>query len=176
MSFQKLNTVCLDASILPLTVFCSSVALNYQSWDQKMFLNEAKFSLNGHCGYVLMPEFLRKGNFRMDSPDPSLKKTLVLRVRKRKAYEQSLFKKNFKACTSKTEVAFCLFGLSFFDHYILDHNKKTQLHFLQCTCMQSLIMNHKAESTNAKDVHNCKHCEQACTRCWDICNTTNLIS
>ncbi|KAH7970773.1 hypothetical protein HPB49_015443 [Dermacentor silvarum] len=56
------------------------LALNYQSWDQKMFLNEAKFSLNGHCGYVLMPEFLRKGNFKMDSPDPSLKKTLVLRI------------------------------------------------------------------------------------------------
>ncbi|XP_075527977.1 1-phosphatidylinositol 4,5-bisphosphate phosphodiesterase delta-1-like isoform X1 [Dermacentor variabilis] len=61
-------------------VGCQIVALNYQSWDQKMFLNEAKFSLNGHCGYVLMPEFLRKGNFRMDSPDPSLKKTLVLRI------------------------------------------------------------------------------------------------
>ncbi|KAL3194909.1 hypothetical protein MRX96_045821 [Rhipicephalus microplus] len=61
-------------------VGCQIVALNYQSWDQKMFFNEAKFSLNGRCGYVLMPEFLRKGNFRMDSPDPSLKKTLVLRI------------------------------------------------------------------------------------------------
>ncbi|XP_077500324.1 1-phosphatidylinositol 4,5-bisphosphate phosphodiesterase delta-1-like isoform X5 [Amblyomma americanum] len=59
---------------------CQIVALNYQSWDQKMFLNEAKFSLNGRCGYVLMPEFLRKGDFRVDSPDPSLKKTLVLRI------------------------------------------------------------------------------------------------
>lgn len=61
-------------------VGCQIVALNYQSWDQKMFLNEAKFSMNGRCGYVLMPEFLRKGSFNFDRPDPSLKRMLVLRI------------------------------------------------------------------------------------------------
>ncbi|CAN8004371.1 unnamed protein product, partial [Ixodes hexagonus] len=61
-------------------VGCQIVALNYQKWDQKMFMNDAKFSLNGRCGYVLMPEFLRKGTFGLESPDPSLKRTLVLKV------------------------------------------------------------------------------------------------
>ncbi|XP_029839472.2 1-phosphatidylinositol 4,5-bisphosphate phosphodiesterase eta-2 isoform X1 [Ixodes scapularis] len=61
-------------------VGCQIVALNYQSWDQKMFMNEAKFSMNGRCGYVLMPEFLRKGNFGLEAPDPALKRTLVLKV------------------------------------------------------------------------------------------------
>ncbi|KAH8035359.1 hypothetical protein HPB51_004600 [Rhipicephalus microplus] len=35
-------------------VGCQIVALNYQSWDQKMFFNEAKFSLNGRCGYTVI--------------------------------------------------------------------------------------------------------------------------
>ncbi|CAN8004369.1 unnamed protein product, partial [Ixodes hexagonus] len=65
---------------LSLSLSLSLLALNYQKWDQKMFMNEAKFSLNGRCGYVLMPEFLRKGTFGLESPDPALKRTLVLKV------------------------------------------------------------------------------------------------
>lgn len=45
-----------------------------------MFMNEAKFSMNGRCGYVLMPEFLRRGNFNLAKPDPGLKRTLVIKV------------------------------------------------------------------------------------------------
>src|ERR1700690_3510648 len=37
------------------------VALNYQTHEQPMMLNEAMFELNGGCGYVLKPEYLRKG-------------------------------------------------------------------------------------------------------------------
>ena len=38
------------------------VALNYQKRDRMCFLNKAKFSENGGCGYVLKPEFLRTPN------------------------------------------------------------------------------------------------------------------
>ena len=48
--------------ILYLTLLLS-VALNYQTDDKQNFLNRAKFSDNGGCGYVLKPEFLLQ-------PDP----------------------------------------------------------------------------------------------------------
>ena len=36
------------------------VALNYQTISVAMLINWAQFALNGRCGYVLKPEFLRK--------------------------------------------------------------------------------------------------------------------
>jgi len=41
---------------------CQIVALNYQTDDRQNFLNRARFSANGGCGYVLKPEFLRNPN------------------------------------------------------------------------------------------------------------------
>ena len=41
-----------------------SVALNYQTDDKPNFLNRAKFSDNGGCGYILKPDFLNE-------PDPN---------------------------------------------------------------------------------------------------------
>jgi hypothetical protein len=38
------------------------VALNYQTVSEPMFLNLALFELNGNCGYILKPEYLRTGN------------------------------------------------------------------------------------------------------------------
>lgn len=38
-----------------------SVALNYQSEGRVMQLNEAKFRVNGNCGYVLKPQQMCKG-------------------------------------------------------------------------------------------------------------------
>ncbi|CAC9515387.1 phospholipase c-like protein [Leishmania infantum JPCM5] len=35
------------------------VALNYQTWDDDMRLNDGMFSLNKGCGYVLKPDYLR---------------------------------------------------------------------------------------------------------------------
>jgi hypothetical protein len=40
------------------------VALNYQTEDKQNFLNAARFSDNGGCGYVLKPEFLRDESIR----------------------------------------------------------------------------------------------------------------
>ncbi|KND00834.1 phosphatidylinositol phospholipase C [Spizellomyces punctatus DAOM BR117] len=37
------------------------VAMNYQTFDKGMQLNHAMFNLNGRCGYVLKPSFLRRG-------------------------------------------------------------------------------------------------------------------
>lgn len=37
---------------------CQMVALNYQTPDKPMQLNEGKFLQNGKCGYVLRPEFM----------------------------------------------------------------------------------------------------------------------
>ena len=36
-----------------------AVALNYQKDDNQNFYNRARFSVNGGCGYVLKPDFLR---------------------------------------------------------------------------------------------------------------------
>jgi hypothetical protein len=41
---------------------CQMVALNYQTDDESTFVNNAKFSDNGGCGYVLKPSFLTKPN------------------------------------------------------------------------------------------------------------------
>lgn len=39
------------------------VALNYQTPDRAMQINEAKFMLNGKCGYLLRPKFMFDENF-----------------------------------------------------------------------------------------------------------------
>lgn len=39
---------------------CQMVALNYQTPDKAMQLNQGKFRQNGGCGYVLRPEFMFK--------------------------------------------------------------------------------------------------------------------
>ena len=44
--------------LLPWNAGCQMVALNYQTNDKTMFVNNAKFSDNGGCGYVLKPRFL----------------------------------------------------------------------------------------------------------------------
>jgi len=38
-----------------------SVALNYQTACREMQLNQGLFQDNGGCGYVLKPEFMRRG-------------------------------------------------------------------------------------------------------------------
>lgn len=48
------------------------VALNFQTGDKPMQLNQAKFRDNGKCGYLLKPEFMTHDGF-----DPYDKKTLV---------------------------------------------------------------------------------------------------
>lgn len=48
------------------------VALNYQTGDRYMQLNQAKFRDNGNCGYLLKPDFMFKDDF-----DPNDKNTLV---------------------------------------------------------------------------------------------------
>lgn len=48
------------------------VALNYQTGDKPMQLNQAKFRDNGNCGYLLRPDFMFRDDF-----DPYDKNTLV---------------------------------------------------------------------------------------------------
>lgn len=48
------------------------VALNYQTGDKPMQLNQAKFRDNGNCGYLLKPEFMFRDEF-----DPYDKNTLI---------------------------------------------------------------------------------------------------
>ncbi|NXM71028.1 PLCH1 phosphodiesterase, partial [Serilophus lunatus] len=64
-------------------VGCQLVALNYQSEGRVMQLNEAKFRVNGNCGYVLKPQQMCKGSFNPYSADPlpaSPKKQLILKI------------------------------------------------------------------------------------------------
>ncbi|XP_076346319.1 1-phosphatidylinositol 4,5-bisphosphate phosphodiesterase delta-4-like isoform X2 [Tachypleus tridentatus] len=56
-------------------VGCQLVALNYQTYDKAFFLNEAKFTPNGKCGYILKPEFLRSAK-RFDPNEPPNRKCM----------------------------------------------------------------------------------------------------
>ena len=47
------------------------MALNYQTEDKQNFLNLARFSDNGGCGYVLKPEFLRNSSIAYSPNSPS---------------------------------------------------------------------------------------------------------
>jgi hypothetical protein len=53
------------------------VALNYQTYSKPMLLNDALFSLNGKCGYVLKPEYLRN-NQKMSDNNRSIKVTITI--------------------------------------------------------------------------------------------------
>ncbi|KAI6219263.1 Phosphoinositide phospholipase C [Aphelenchoides besseyi] len=50
---------------------CHMVALNYQTGDRSMQLNDAKFLANGRCGYVLKPLYLMDETFRPDLANDS---------------------------------------------------------------------------------------------------------
>ncbi|XP_034543476.1 1-phosphatidylinositol 4,5-bisphosphate phosphodiesterase eta-2 [Notolabrus celidotus] len=62
---------------------CHMVAMNYQTEGRMLELNQAKFSSNGNCGYILKPKCMRKAAFNpaMVDPLPGNRKTqLVLKV------------------------------------------------------------------------------------------------
>ncbi|XP_044288686.1 1-phosphatidylinositol 4,5-bisphosphate phosphodiesterase eta-1 [Varanus komodoensis] len=64
-------------------VGCQLVALNYQSDGRVMQLNQAKFRMNGNCGYILKPHQMCKGTFNPYSGDPLPalpKKQLILKI------------------------------------------------------------------------------------------------
>lgn len=49
---------------------CQLVALNFQTPGAEMDLNDGRFSVNGRCGYVLKPVFLRSGQSSFDPEAP----------------------------------------------------------------------------------------------------------
>uniref|UniRef100_A0A646QFE3 Phosphoinositide phospholipase C n=1 Tax=Hemiscolopendra marginata TaxID=943146 RepID=A0A646QFE3_9MYRI len=61
-------------------VGCQIVALNYQTRDFAMMVNEAKFQDNGECGYLLKPEFLRDDSISSRVRNKFNKKTLTLQI------------------------------------------------------------------------------------------------
>lgn len=55
------------------------VALNYQTWDKALRVNEALFAQNGRCGYVLKPAHLRAaGSARVAEQEAWLVKIRVI--------------------------------------------------------------------------------------------------
>uniref|UniRef100_A0A1I8IV66 Phosphoinositide phospholipase C n=1 Tax=Macrostomum lignano TaxID=282301 RepID=A0A1I8IV66_9PLAT len=45
---------------------CQMVALNFQTPDLAMQLNQGKFEYNGNCGYLLKPDFMRRADRHFD--------------------------------------------------------------------------------------------------------------
>lgn len=45
---------------------CQMVSLNFQTSDLPMQLNQGKFEYNGNCGYLLKPDFMRRGDRNFD--------------------------------------------------------------------------------------------------------------
>uniref|UniRef100_A0A3Q1BGG2 Phosphoinositide phospholipase C n=1 Tax=Amphiprion ocellaris TaxID=80972 RepID=A0A3Q1BGG2_AMPOC len=62
---------------------CHMVAMNYQTQGRMLELNQAKFSSNGNCGYILKPKCMCKTAFNpaLEDPLPGHRKTqLVLKI------------------------------------------------------------------------------------------------
>uniref|UniRef100_A0A8P4G8B0 Phosphoinositide phospholipase C n=2 Tax=Dicentrarchus labrax TaxID=13489 RepID=A0A8P4G8B0_DICLA len=62
---------------------CHMVAMNYQTEGRMLELNQAKFSTNGNCGYILKPKCMCKAAFNpmLEDPLPGHRKTqLVLKI------------------------------------------------------------------------------------------------
>ncbi|GFT90580.1 1-phosphatidylinositol 4,5-bisphosphate phosphodiesterase beta-4 [Trichonephila clavipes] len=64
------DTVRFDRTRLLLQIFwnagCQMVALNFQTSDLPMQLNQGKFEYNGGCGYLLKPDFMRRPDRTFD--------------------------------------------------------------------------------------------------------------
>ncbi|CAG0883545.1 unnamed protein product [Cyprideis torosa] len=60
---------------------CQMVALNYQTPDRAMQLNEGKFRQNGRCGYVLMPELMWQNSFNPHDSNSYGEEPLLLKIR-----------------------------------------------------------------------------------------------
>ncbi|KAI2662370.1 1-phosphatidylinositol 4,5-bisphosphate phosphodiesterase beta-3 [Labeo rohita] len=66
-------------------VGCQMVALNFQTLDLPMQLNMGVFEYNGHCGYLLKPEFMRRTDkhfdpFTMDIVDGIVANTVKVKI------------------------------------------------------------------------------------------------
>ncbi|KAM8916437.1 1-phosphatidylinositol 4,5-bisphosphate phosphodiesterase eta-2 [Spinachia spinachia] len=62
---------------------CHMVAMNYQTEGRMLEMNQAKFSSNGNCGYILRPKCISKASFNPMSEDPlagQRKTQLVLKI------------------------------------------------------------------------------------------------
>lgn len=67
------------ATKIPLfnTVIYSTVALNFQTPGYEMDLNTGRFLINGQCGYVLKPAYLRQLNTTFDPECPGPPRTTL---------------------------------------------------------------------------------------------------
>jgi phosphatidylinositol phospholipase C, delta len=61
-------------------VGCQLVALNFQTHDTALILNDGRFRQNGNCGYVLKPPSVRASKEKTGSGDTSPKLNLTIRV------------------------------------------------------------------------------------------------
>uniref|UniRef100_A0A8C9SFR7 Phosphoinositide phospholipase C n=1 Tax=Scleropages formosus TaxID=113540 RepID=A0A8C9SFR7_SCLFO len=81
---------------LPLWICgCHMVALNFQTADKFMQVNNALFSLNGGTGYVLQPEMMRSDGFNPKmQQDKKVQYTVTIRVRHASYHPFSLLPDN----------------------------------------------------------------------------------
>ncbi|PWY99583.1 hypothetical protein BCV70DRAFT_200517 [Testicularia cyperi] len=80
MSFARLHA---SRNFVPLDMWaagCQLVALNWQTADLGFELNQAMFSRNGRCGYVLKPPALRVKEHTKNLPGKALRFCLDLRI------------------------------------------------------------------------------------------------
>ena len=56
-----------------------AVALNWQTWDKAMWINQGRFMVNGNCGYVKKPSWMLHGEDGA-LPCPPIRDTRLLRV------------------------------------------------------------------------------------------------
>jgi len=92
--------------------YCGSqiVALNYQTFDRPMRVNEGKFQKNGRTGYILKPEYLRimDGNATTWEGIPKEpKRTMIFEIISAWRIGSYLVKKNIKTDSVTFKVLLC---------------------------------------------------------------------
>lgn len=66
--------------LLPWTLGCQMVSLNFQTSDSPLILNDGFFQRNGGCGYILKPDKLRGKKEQSISALPNGPQTLRIRI------------------------------------------------------------------------------------------------
>eukprot|EP00526_Cylindrotheca_closterium_P002340 CAMPEP_0113608790 /NCGR_PEP_ID=MMETSP0017_2-20120614/4118_1 /TAXON_ID=2856 /ORGANISM="Cylindrotheca closterium" /LENGTH=918 /DNA_ID=CAMNT_0000517509 /DNA_START=309 /DNA_END=3065 /DNA_ORIENTATION=- /assembly_acc=CAM_ASM_000147 len=63
--------------ILPWSLGCQMVSLNFQTNDVALKLNDGRFRENGSCGYVLKPDSLLEMHDKVETKDPNTLKVAI---------------------------------------------------------------------------------------------------
>ena len=105
------------------------VAINFQSEDLSMALNEAMFNDNGRCGYVLKPVILRDLSYEFNPNEIKIQKEKYEITRARSCHENDLYYKLLKTSDVPETSKFLTFHLTVISAQQLPAPDETEIFF-----------------------------------------------